>query len=141
PPEDPRARLACRVFRLVPERKELVPDEEGVLTVKRGATLEVRMECDLSEPVTCAIMSFPRPCGVELVKPPKLADGIVAFEQRDDGIHFFADSWGRGKHTVRFLVRAEAAGTVFAPQPEMQPMYGNSVPVLVSSPTQWVVTP
>jgi hypothetical protein len=140
-PENPSATLRCRVFRLLPTRTEIEPDEGGVLTVKRGTTLEVRMECELSLPMTCGIISFPRPCGVELVKPPKLGEGIVAFEQRDDGIHFFADSWGRGKHTVRFLVRAEAAGTVFAPQPEMRPMYGNSVPILVRSPTRWVVTP
>jgi hypothetical protein len=140
-PENPSATLKCRVFGLLPKRKEIEPDGIGVLTVKRGSTLEVRMECELSRPITCGIVSFPRPCGVELVKPPKLAGGIVAFEQRDDGIHFFVDSWNKGKHTVRFLVRAEAAGTVFAPQPEMQPMYGDSVPTLVRSPTRWVVAP
>ena len=43
----------------------------------------------------------------------------MAFEERDDGIHFFADSWGRGAHVVRFLARAEAAGTVFAPRPDI----------------------
>ena len=138
-PQRPGATLNCRVFQLLPERAELVPDGDGVLSVKQGTTLEVRMECEISQPMTCAIISFPRPCGVELVKPPRLADGIVAFEQRDDGIHCFADSWGRGKHVVRFLVRAEAAGTVFAPQPEVQPMYGHSVPLLVRAPSTWVV--
>jgi hypothetical protein len=140
-PANPNANVTCRVSRLVPQREELKPDALGVLRVKRGATLEVLLECKLTEPVTCAIVSFPRPCGVELIQAPKLEKGIVAVEEHDDALHFFADYWETGKHEVRMLVRAEAPGIVFAPIPQLWSMYGKTLSVAVSAPQAWQVEP
>jgi hypothetical protein len=138
-PAAPAARVACRVYRTQPARAELEPDAAGVLRVRRGETLEVELACDLARPMACVRASLPRPCGVELVAPPKLRNGLVAFEVRDDGLHAFADAWEAGLHVVRLRVRAEAAGRVFAPLPELEPMYGDPVAVAASGPVTWSV--
>ena len=38
------------------------------------------------------------------------------------------------------LVRAENAGTVFAPLPELEPMYGDAIPVKVSATERWAIS-
>jgi hypothetical protein len=40
---------------------------------------------------------------------------------------------------VEFLVRAEAAGRVFAPPPELEPMYAASVPLRVLAAETWEI--
>jgi hypothetical protein len=140
PPTDPAARVVCRYFRVVPQREEIRPDKQGRLPVTVGQTVEVRLECELNQALSLLRLSFPRPCGVELAYRAEIGkDGLVAMEERDDGIHFFADHWDKGPHVVRFMVRAETEGEVFAPPPELAPMYGDPVPVAVQAPTAWQI--
>jgi len=139
PAPQPAAEIACRVFTTGADAREVLAGAGGVLKVKSGATLRVRLVCRLDEAQIYLRISFPRPCGVELVRPPKLGDGLVAFEQQDDGLHFFADAWQKGAHEVEFLVRAEAAGRVFAPPPELEPMYAASVPLRVLAAETWEI--
>jgi hypothetical protein len=85
-------------------------------------------------------ISLPRPCGVELVRPPRRGRDVTAFEERDDGLHFFVREWAKGEHEVEFLVRAECAGEVFAPPPELEPMYAGAVPLKSRGPGLWRIT-
>jgi hypothetical protein len=140
PPANPEVRLACRYFQVVPERAEIPVGSDGRFTVAPGTTVEVRLECELVKPLSYLRLSFPRPCGVELVQRPDFAKSrLVAFEERDDALHFFADAWEAGRHEVRFLVRPECAGEVFAPPPEVEPMYGDAVPVSVRAAATWAI--
>ncbi|MFH0939007.1 MAG: alpha-2-macroglobulin family protein [Planctomycetota bacterium] len=140
-PENPAATLVCRLFVPGQDAHEIQPDEKGQVVVTRGRTIRVRLECQLTTPLSYLRISFPRPCGVELVQPPKLKDGLVAMEDHDNGFHFFADSWTAGRHVIEFGVRAECAGVVFAPPPELEPMYESSVPTRIDAPKQWRIVP
>ena len=134
-PENPDAFIASRFSLLIPERKEITP-EDGILRVGRGKTIEVVLDCRLNKPMSYLRISFPRPCGVELIRAPH---EISACTQRDDGIHFFVEHWDKGTHPIRFLVRAEAEGRVFAPLPELSPMYGSNINVKRSGPRIWAI--
>ena len=46
----------------------------------------------------------------------------------------------RPREGVEFLVRAECAGEVFAPPPELEPMYAGAVPLKSRGPSLWRVT-
>jgi len=140
PPANPDVRIACRYFRLAPERAEIPVGADGRLAVAAGTTIEVRLEYELARPLSYLRISLPRPAGVELVRQPDFAKGkLVAFEERDDGLHCFADAWEAGRHEVSLLVRPEFAGEVFAPPPEFEPMYGDAVPVAVRAAQTWVM--
>ena len=137
-PANPVSSLACRFARILPQRVD-IPAAQDRLAVRRAQTIEVRMDCELSQPIDYFRVSFRKPAGVELVRPPKLESGIVAYEDRDDAVHLFVDSWPPGRHTVAFLVRAEIAGQLFAPPPELQPMYDNPLPITLDAPGLWEV--
>lgn len=137
PPANPVAGVTLQVARLRPAKVAITPDAQNILTVKRGETLELSLVCTLESSLSYLRLSLPRPCGIELLQPPRIRDGVVAFEQRDDGLHFFINAWEKGRHVVKFRVRAEVVGTVFAPLPELAPMYGDLVPVAISAPTGW----
>ena len=137
-PANPAGSLACRFARILPQRADL-PAAGDRLTVKRAQTIEVRLECELSGPMDHFRVSFRKPAGVELVRPPKLAAGLVAFEDRDDALHLFVNSWSAGKHTITFLVRPEIAGQLFAPPPELEPMYDDAPPITLDAPGLWEV--
>jgi len=138
-PRDPAVTLRSRVFRLQPERQELMPGATGRLRVPRGVTLEVLAEVELKRAISHARLTIPRPCGMELVRPPKTGQGIVATEQRDEALHFFIDHWLAGTHRINFLVRAELDGTVSVPVAELVPMYDDPLPVAVHAASEWVV--
>ncbi len=84
-------------------------------------------------------MTSAGPCGMELIRPPKTGQGIVATEGRDEALHFFIDHWPAGTHRIDFLVRAELDGTVSVPMPELVPMYDDPLPTAVYTASQWVV--
>lgn len=138
--EKPVATVDVRVFTTGPEAKELEVGADGILNVKRGTTLSVRLVCSLNEPMEYLRISLPRPCGVELVRPPRRGRDVTAFEERDDGLHFFVREWAKGEHEVEFRVRAECAGEVFAPPPELEPMYAGAVPLKSRGPGLWRIT-
>jgi hypothetical protein len=142
PPEnsaDPVAQIRSRIFVLQPKRRELAPDESGRVEVPHGKTLQIQIEVDLQQPVSHARLGVPRPCGVELVRAPRTSDGVAATEQRDDAMHFFVEHWDKGRHQLDFLVRAEVAGAIAAPLPELVPMYDSTPPVAVWGPRKWNV--
>lgn len=82
----PTITLRSRVFIQQPTRREVLLDRSSHLVLQRGSTLEVEFEIKLDQPVSHARLTFPRPCGVELVQMPKLIDGLVAFEKRDEEV-------------------------------------------------------
>jgi alpha-2-macroglobulin len=139
PPRNPVVNLKVRYFRKGGRRGEIKPDRNGNLKVKLGETIEMVLECDLKRALSFLRVSIPRPCGVEILRAPKLERGLSAFEERDDGLHFFIGQWKAGKHQLRIAVRAEAAGKIFAPYPELSPMYGEAVPTAVDAATEWAV--
>jgi hypothetical protein len=140
-PAHPAAAVKCRYFLNGGDRRsEIKTDPAGRLAVPAGRTVEIVMECELKKNLSYLRVSLPRPCGAELVRKPKLEGGVCAFEERDDGLHFFARHWARGKHQLRLEVRAETPGDVFAPPPELAPMYGDPVPVSVKAPVRWVIS-
>ena len=138
--DKPVASVDVRVSTTGPDAKELEVGADGVLNVKRGMTLRVRLVCSLNESLEYLRISLPRPCGVEWVRPSRRGLDVTAFEERDDGLHFFVREWGKGEHEVEFLVRAECAGEVFAPPPEMEPMYTGAVPLKSRGPRLWKIT-
>jgi len=140
--ENPLASVEARVSTTGPESREVEIGADGILTVKRGTTLKVRLMCSLSEGLEYLRVSLPRPCGVELVRPPRRGkeQAVTAFEERDDGLHFFVREWAKGEHEIEFLVRAECAGEVFAPPPELEPMYTGAVPLKSHGPRLWRIT-
>jgi len=142
PPEpaaNPTATIKCRYFLKGAGDREIKASGEGDLKVKAGRTVELVLECELKQKLSYLRISVPRPCGLELVRKPKLEGGICAFEEHDDGLHFFAREWGKGRHRIRLAVRAEAPGEVFAPPPQLEPMYAKPVPVEVNAAIRWVV--
>jgi len=140
-PVKPAVILRTRVFRLQPERVELLPGGSGRLAVPRGVTLQVQVEVELKRAASHTRLSWPRPCGVELVRSPKPAAGVVATEERDDAMRFFVGRWEKGTHRVDFLARAEVSGSVSVPLPEVVPMYDDTQPTAVFAPTCWGVNP
>lgn len=138
-PADPDTTLSLKVSEVRPKDKEIEVATDGVLSVERGQTLKIKLMAHCSHAATALRLSVPRPCGVEMIRAPHLVKGIVAWEQRDDAFHFFVDDWKAGKHEIEFLVRAEVAGRVFAPWPELASMYGQPLTVKVEAPTEWVV--
>jgi hypothetical protein len=138
-PADPAVALRTRVFRLQQRKEELTPDAGNRMAVPRGATLEIQLEVELQQAVSHARLTLPRPCGLELVRAPRLENGLVAIESRDDAVHFFIDQWRPGKHQIAFPARAEVAGTISAPAPELVPMYGDSLPTAVAGAATWIV--
>ena len=138
-PANAKAKITTRVFQVQPTRKELKPNAAGVLRVERGRTLEIVAEVELRKTISHARFTIPRPCGVELIRPPKYEGGIVASEQRDAGLHFFVERWDPGTHTVRLLVRPELSGCISTGLPELSPMYDDPVPTAVDSALRWVV--
>lgn len=138
-PVDPAVKIRTQAFLMRPTRTELRSDVAGRLRVPRGATIELITHVGLSEPVSHARLTIPRPCGFELVSSPKFVDGIVAVEQRDDAVHYFIDHWEEGVHALRLIARAEISGTVSTPQPEFVPMYADTPPTAVFAPVEWVV--
>ncbi|MBA4388650.1 MAG: hypothetical protein C0404_11765 [Verrucomicrobia bacterium] len=140
PPEKPVATLNCRYFRVVPQMEELLPDAQGTLRTAVGQTVEIRLECELTQPLSYLRITIPRPCGVEVSRKPELIDGeLIAIEEHDNAIHFFAHEWAAGKHIIALRVSPETAGEMFAPLPELAPMYGDLVPVAVKSATLWQI--
>ncbi|MCY3022204.1 MAG: hypothetical protein NTW87_24600, partial [Planctomycetota bacterium] len=140
-PTQPVVTVRCEVLDPQNNLAVIPVNEKKQLQVQRGKTLKVRLACTLNASQTCVRLTFPRPCGVEMIRPPKFVDGIVAFEQRDDAIHFFISHWEAGNHSVEFGIRAEVSGDVFAPRPEFAPMYGNTPPVSVDAPDSWQIQP
>jgi len=138
-PSEPMVTLRTRVFHVQPQREEAAVDRSGRIAVRRGVTLEVLVDVELTRPVSHVRLTVPRPCGVELLRPPQVGSGVVASEERDNAMHFFIEHWEPGSRQIRFPVRAEVSGTVFAPQPEFVPMYADSLPTAVSAPVQWVI--
>jgi len=138
-PPEPAVTLRTRVFCVQGQLEEVAMDRAGRIAVPRGVTLEVRVDVELTRPVSHVRLTVPRPCGVELLRPPQVGSGVVATEERDDALHFFIEHWEQGSRQIRFPVRAEVSGTVFAPQPEFVPMYADSLPTAVAAPVQWVV--
>jgi len=136
----PKVIIRTHVLRLRPRRQEVVTDASGTIRLPRGKTLEVQLQAQLARPISHACLTVPRPCGVELVRGVKAADGVVAVEQRDNAFHFFIERWEKGTHQMCFLVRAEVAGTVSSPPPELELMYTDSLPTAVHAPTRWVVS-
>ena len=141
-PPKPAVTLRTRVAALRPERRELPPvDASGRIAIPRGVTLQIEVEAVLTRPVAHARLTIPRPCGVELVRPPRPAQGVVATEQRDEALHFFIERWEKGTHRLSFLARAEVSGTVAAPPPQLAPMYDDPLPTAVFAPRVWIIKP
>jgi uncharacterized protein YfaS (alpha-2-macroglobulin family) len=138
-PQNPIAILETTLFTTGENAHEISPIQ-NTFTLKKGCTVKVRLGVTLTQPKGYIRISFPRPCGVELIRASKLKNGIVAFEEKDDGIHFFVDTWEKGAHEIEFTVRAEVAGTLFAPPPQFEPMYEEVVPFKVIAPTKWIIT-
>ncbi len=141
PPVNPMASVRTRVFRLRPEWAELKADGSGKLSAPLGEPLEVVVELTLRRPIAHALLTVPRPCGVEMIRGPDRGGQIVATEERDDALHFFAAKWSEGTHRFSFLVRAEVAGTVSVPPPQLVPMYDDPLPTAADYPSCWVVGP
>lgn len=152
PPDEPQATITTRVFELTPDERELTPDANGHLNVPSGTTLRVELHCSLTQDQRLLRVTFPRPCGVELVQPPKsvksaafwdvrkkLVQGVVDFDETPDALHFFVDQWPLGDHKITFTVRAEMSGNVLAPLPELEPMY-DLIKVKSKAPTRWIMT-
>ncbi|MCZ7644630.1 MAG: MG2 domain-containing protein [Planctomycetota bacterium] len=137
-PQFPDARLRVSVSKDGAQPEVLEP-EDGVLAAPQGKTLRVDLACTLAGPLTALRITFPRPCGVEVVRPAYYEKGVVAYEERDDALHFFVEHWDKGEHHIVFLVRAEAEGEAFAPLPQLVPMYGDAPKVLVEGPERWKV--
>jgi hypothetical protein len=79
---------------------------------------------------------------VELVQGPRIARGespVSAVEELDDAVHCFIERWPPGEHRVRFLARAEVAGDISAPAVELEPMYGDALPIRTTAVTRWSV--
>ena len=139
PPSDPKVIIRTRVFETDPSRRERTPDASGRLSLARGRTYELRLEVDLKQDLSHARLTFPRPCGVELVRLPPREGGVVNIDGRDDAVHFFIDHWTAGRHAIVFPVRAEVAGVVLSPPPELSPMYADNLPTTTVGPRQIVV--
>jgi len=138
-PAVPLVTLHARFFQSEPLLKELEPDAGGRLTIVHGKTYELQLEIELKQAVSHARLTYPRPCGVELVRLPPQEDGLVSIESRDDAVHFFIERWLAGRHTIVFPIRAEVSGIVSSPPPELVPMYGDSPPTVAIGPRQFVV--
>lgn len=136
--DSPGAILQTRLFALSPTRREVNP-KEGRLPINRATTYELQLDVELKKPISHARLTWPRPCGVEQVRLPSRGEGLVAIESRDEAIHFFIDRWTAGRHRIAFPIRAELAGQFASPPPELEPMYGDSPPTAVSSPSEWTV--
>ena len=93
----------------------------------------------VQQAVSYARLTLPRPCGMELAGVPPCVDGVVAFEGRDDALHFFIERWEPGRHQVVLAFRAEVAGTIAALPPELSPMYGDSLPTAATGTAVWNV--
>jgi len=151
PPAEPKATITTRVFALTPNERELTTDANGHLNVPAGTTLRVELHCTLTQDQRLLRVTFPRPCGVELVQPPKsvksaewdtrknTVQGVVDFDETPDALHFFVDQWLEGDHKIEFTVRAEMSGNVLAPLPELEPMY-DLIKVKSEAPTRWILT-
>jgi uncharacterized protein YfaS (alpha-2-macroglobulin family) len=139
PPARPTVTLRTRVFVLRPKHHAAPVDASGRVEVPRGATLQVQIEAELARAVSHTRLTLPRPCGVELVRSPRHSAGVVATEERDESLNFFIEHWDRGTHRIEFLVRAEVAGTVASPLPELVPMYDDTPSTAAFGPTVWSV--
>ncbi len=135
----PAVTIRTRLFQTQPLRKEMNADAGSRLVLARGKTYEMQIGVELKQPVSYARLTLPRPCGMELVRTPKRADGLAAIEVRDDALHFFIDHWEAGRHEVVLPIRTEVTGTVTAPQPELSPMYGDSLPTATAGAREWHV--
>ncbi len=135
----PTATVSTRVFAVQPKRQEHASDASGRVTVARGKTLEVVLEVQLARPMSHARLTWPRPCGVEFVRAPRLGEEITAVEERDDALHLFFERWEKGTHRVVLVVRAEVSGDIACPPPELAPMYDDTPPLAVISPKRWTV--
>jgi|GEM_PF-2609504 len=150
PPADVDAVLRTHVSTQVPpltnDAGEWLPtpaiprDARGRLPVPLGTTVELRCVVDLRKAVSHARLTIPRPCGVELVRSSRF-DGQAGAEERDDAFHFFIERWPAGQYEIRLLVRAEVAGTIAAPAPQLEPMYADALNTWVEAPLEWRVEP
>ena len=134
-------RVSQTVFRIRPERERLAVDDRNILTVRRGEPLEVHITIKLSEPMTAPALVWHRPCGVEVLRPHKdNGSTIVHFETTDTDAIFFAQEFAPGVRVIKFIVRAESSGDVFAPLPELKSMYDATNETIATGPTRWKIT-
>ncbi len=117
----------------------IAPDAGGRLPIPLGATVELSCIVELKKEAYHTRLTIPRPCGVELVRAPWFR-GQAGAEERDDAFHFFIEHWPAGRHEVRLLVRAEVAGTVAAPAPQLEPMYADALNTWSQAPREWNIS-
>ena len=135
----PAATIRTRLFHVQPSRQELNSDASGRLSLVHGRTYEMQIEVELKQPASYARLTLPRPCGMELVHAPTRVNGLAAIEARDDAVHFFIDHWEAGRRQIVLPIRAEVAGAVAVPPPELSPMYGDSLPTATAGSREWRV--
>lgn len=148
PPADADAVMRIHVSTQVPpltnDAGEELPspaipaDARGRLSVPLGTTVELRCDVELRKGLSHARLTIPRPCGVELVRSSRI-EGQAGAEERDDAFHLFIEHWPAGRHEIRLLLRAEVAGTVSAPWPQLEPMYADPLNTWIEAPREWRV--
>ena len=120
-------------------QKQKLRSSNARLTINKKQFIEYTLNIHSTVDLDYCRVTIPRPAGIELVDKPVLGKGLVAFEERNDAFHFFIEKWARGNHSIKLHLRADLVGTVFAPQPQLAPMYGNALKVMVSAPHTWLI--
>src|SRR5262249_13185085 len=104
------------------ERKEL----KNLDTLKSGELVEVELEIDSKNDYEYILFEDPKASGFEpmLVRSGYNANDMGAYmELRDDRVSFFVRVLARGKHSMRYRLRAEIPGKFSALPTVAQAMY------------------
>ncbi|MFO7957188.1 MAG: MG2 domain-containing protein [Candidatus Brocadiia bacterium] len=107
-------------------RYERVPLEDGD-RLESGDLVQIELEVEADNDYTYLLFEDMKPAGCEPLRVRSGGKGQEGFysymELRDEKVAFFADSIGRGKHLLRYRMRAEVPGIFHALPAVVQGMY------------------
>ena len=99
---------------------------ENLVTLKSGDLVEVELEIDSKNDYEYLLFEDPKAAGFEalLVRSGYNGNDLGAYmELRDDRVTFFVRQLARGKHSVRYRLRAEVPGKFSALPARASAMY------------------
>jgi len=107
-------------------RCERVPLEDGD-RLESGDLVQIELEVEADNDYTYLLFEDMKPAGCEPLRVRSGGKGQEGFysymELRDEKVAFFADAIGRGKHLLRYRMRAEVPGIFHALPAVVQGMY------------------